>query len=76
MKRLTYKLEAVFECWIILFTVMGGLFFLMIFIGTIDLSYPEAIWDTFKFSNYGALILYIASVVFYPMIKNLEEGNF
>lgn len=75
MNRFTYKWEAVLGCWVFLFTVIGGVLVFSAWIGTIESSTHEALWDAFRFSNYGTLILYIALVVFYPIIKEKDETN-
>lgn len=73
MNRWTYKLDAVIAGWIFLFCVMGLLLVLMVWVNIFDFSYLKALWYTFLYASGGSLISYIVSVLFYPIIKEVDE---
>ena len=73
MNRWTYKLENILACWIFLFAIMGALLCFMVWVNIFEFSLLKALWYTFLYASGGSLISYIISVLFYPIIKEVDE---
>lgn len=73
MNRWTYKISYVIGSWIVFFTLMGGVLLLSVWVGIFDFSYLKALWNAFLYASVGSLITYIISVLFYPIIKEVDS---
>lgn len=72
---LTYRLTVTVLAWIFQIIVFWPLFIVGIWIEALTFPYSEALYNAFLLSSFHSIVLYIASVVFYPFIKKYNEIN-